>query len=48
MDPKLTLLVMLIGTILALSHWNDGKAGRMRDRIAVWRWREFVPGRRKE
>jgi hypothetical protein len=48
MDPKLTLLFMLIGTIIGLSHLGDGKLGRVRNRIAVSRWREFVPGRRKQ
>jgi hypothetical protein len=48
MDPKITLLFMLIGTILGLSHLSDGKLDRMRNRIAVRRWREFVPGLRKE
>jgi len=48
MDPKLTLLFMLIGTIIGLSHLSDGKLDRVRNRITVRRWRQFVPGRRKQ
>ena len=47
MDPKLTMLFVLIGTIIGLSHLSDDTLGRMRRQIADRRWREFVPGRRK-
>ena len=47
MDPKLTLLFLLIGSIIGLSHLNDDKLARMRLQLVIRRWREFVPGRRK-
>ena len=48
MDPKLTMLMLLIGTIIGLSHLSDENIGWMRRQIAARRWREFVPGRRKD
>ena len=48
MDPKLTMLMLLIATIIGLSHLSDENIGRMRRQIAARRWREFVPGRRKD
>ena len=48
MDPKLTMLMLLIATIVGLSHLSDENIGRMRRQIAARRWREFVPGRRKD
>jgi hypothetical protein len=47
MDPKLTMLFVLIGTIIGLSHLSDDTLGRMRRQISGRRWRELVPGRRK-
>jgi hypothetical protein len=47
MDPKLTILFLLIGSIIGLSHLNDDNLARMRRQLIVRRWREFVPGRRK-
>lgn len=47
MDPKLTILFMLIGAVIGLSHLNDEKLGRMRRQLVRRRWREFMPGRRK-
>jgi hypothetical protein len=41
MDPKLTILFVLIGTIVALSHLGAGGFARLR------RWRQFVPGWRR-
>jgi len=43
MDPKLTILFMLIGAIIALSHLNDENLGRMRRRLIELRWRKIVP-----
>jgi hypothetical protein len=41
MDPKLTMLFMLIGTIVGLSHLSER---RRPERQAVSRaWRRFVP-----
>jgi hypothetical protein len=48
MDPKLTMLMLLIATIVGLSHLSDENIGRMRRQIAARRWRDFVPGRRKD
>lgn len=47
MDPKLTLLFLLISGIIGLSHLNDENLGRMRSQFVIRRWREFLPGRRK-
>jgi hypothetical protein len=47
MDPKLTLLFLLIGAIIGLSHLNDERLGHMRRQLVLRRWREFVPRRRK-
>jgi len=47
MDPKLAILFMLIGAIIGLSHLSDENLGRMRRQFVSWRWREFVPLRRK-
>jgi hypothetical protein len=47
MDPKLTLLFLLISGIIGLSHLNDENLGRMRSQFVIRRWREFMPGRRK-
>lgn len=33
MDPKLTILFMLIGTVLALSSTSDGFVDRVRQQI---------------
>jgi hypothetical protein len=48
MDPKLTILFLLIGTVIALSNLTDERLARMRRQLAARRWREFVPGRRKD
>jgi hypothetical protein len=47
MDPKLTILFLLISSVIGLSHLNDENLGRMRRQLVVRRWREFVPGWRK-
>lgn len=47
MDPKLTILFMLIGVIIGLSHLSEENLGRMRRQFADRRWREFVPLRRR-
>jgi hypothetical protein len=48
MDPKLTMLLLLIGTIIGLSHLSEDRLGYVRRQIAGRRWREFMPRRRKE
>jgi hypothetical protein len=47
MAPKITVLMLLVGTILGLSHLSEERLTRMRRQFAMRRWREFVPGRRK-
>ena len=47
MDPKLTILFVLIGTIIALSHVSEGGFDRMRQVGVSRRWRQFVPGWRR-
>ena len=47
MDPKLTILFLLIGAVIGLSHLNDENLGRMRRQLVGRRWREFVPLRRR-
>jgi hypothetical protein len=47
MDPKLTLLFLLIGTVVGLSHLSEENLTRMRRQLVDRRWREFVPVRRK-
>ena len=37
MDPKLTILFMLIGTIISLSHLGDENLAKIKDR-----WRNVI------
>ena len=48
MDPKLTILFLLIGALLRFRNLSDEKLARVRRQLAARRWREFVPGRRKD
>ena len=47
MDPKLTILFLLISSVIGLSYLNDDTMSRMRRQLVGRRWREFVPGWRK-
>ena len=47
MDPKLTLLFLLIGVIVALSNLSDERLARMGRQLIDRRWRKFVRIRRK-
>ncbi len=47
MDPKLTILFLLISTVIVLSHLSDENLGRMRRQFVNRRWREFVPLKRR-
>ena len=47
MDPKLSILFMLIASIIALSHFGEDNLGRMRRQLVDRRWREFLPPRRR-
>jgi hypothetical protein len=47
MAPKLTILFVLIGTIVTLSHAGQGSFDRVRLARVARRWRQFVPGWRR-
>jgi hypothetical protein len=47
MDPKLTMLFLLIGAIIGLSHLSDENMARMKQQFAPRRWRKMLPGQRK-
>jgi hypothetical protein len=47
MDPKLTMLFLLISGVITLSHLNDENLDRVRRQLLARRWRNLVPGRRK-
>jgi hypothetical protein len=42
MDPKLTILFLLVGGVIVLSHLNEDNLGRMRRRFAARNWRQLV------
>jgi len=45
MDPKLTMLFMLIGVIVSLSHVSERRESEPRPAKRVWR--RFIPVRRR-
>jgi len=47
MDPKLTILLMLIACIIGLSHLGDETSRRMRRLLPGQRIRNMMPGRRR-
>jgi len=47
MDPKLTILFLLISCVIGLSHLNEENLGRVRRQLVSRRWRDFVPSRRR-
>ena len=47
MDPKLTILFLLISSVIGLSHLNDENLGRMRRQLVDRCWREWLPLRRR-
>ena len=47
MDPKITLLFLLIGSVIGLSYLSDEILERIRRQLTTTRWRDFVPGRRR-
>ena len=47
MDPKLTVLFVLIACVIGMSHLTEENLGRMRRQFVNRRWREFVPSRRR-
>jgi hypothetical protein len=42
MDPKLTMLVVLFGAIIGLSHLRADHLTRLRQQLAFRRWRKTV------
>ena len=47
MDPKLTMLFVLIGAVIVLSHLTDDNLTRVRRQLIDRRWRNFVRISRK-
>jgi hypothetical protein len=47
MDPKLTILFLLIGCVVGLSHLNEENMARMRRQLAGLNWRQLMPHRRR-
>jgi hypothetical protein len=47
MDPKLTLLFLLIGAVIVLSNLGDDSLTRMRRQLADRPWRNLMRVRRK-
>jgi hypothetical protein len=47
MDPKLTILFMLIGSIIVLSNLTDGTFRRIRRQLATRNLRRLMPGLRR-
>lgn len=47
MDPKIAILLMLIGSIITLSHLSDGSFDRARRQFGRLRWRDLVPSLRR-
>ena len=47
MDPKITILFVLIGVIIALSHLNEERLHRFWRQFAGRGWRDFMPVRRR-
>lgn len=47
MDPKLTMLFVLIGAVVALSHLTEDNLTLMRRQLIDRRWRNFMRISRK-
>ncbi len=47
MDPKLTILIILIGAVIVLSHLTEGNLRRLRRQFVDRRWRKMMPLRRR-
>ena len=43
MDPKLTMLFVLIGTIIGLSHLGRENLTKMKSKFDRQRWHDIVP-----
>ena len=42
MDPKLTIVFLLISSVIVLSHLSEENLGRMRRQLAARNWRQMV------
>jgi hypothetical protein len=47
MDPKITILFLLIGAVIVLASLTDGNLERLWRQVAERGWRGFVPTRRR-
>ncbi len=47
MDPKLTILFLLVGCVIGLSHLSEENLGRMRRQLVSRKWRQLMPLRRR-
>jgi hypothetical protein len=47
MDPKISILFALIGSIIVLSYLTDDNLRRMRRPFARGAWRQLMPSRRR-
>lgn len=47
MDPKITILFVLIAAIIGLSYLSDANLARMRRQMLARRWRMLMPVRRR-
>jgi hypothetical protein len=47
MDPKLTILFLLIGTIICLSHLSREIMTKIKRKFEIQHWRGIVPRWRK-
>jgi hypothetical protein len=47
MEPKLAMIFVLIGAVIALSHLTEEKLAGLKQRLAPGHWRKFRPARRK-
>jgi hypothetical protein len=43
MDPKLTMFVVLIGSIIALANLRVDHVARLKDALSLRRWRKTDP-----
>lgn len=47
MDPKITLLIVLIGAVIGLSYLTEENVSRFRRRLVALRSRTLTPLRRR-
>lgn len=47
MDPKIIILLVLIGAIIGLSYLSEKNLGRIRRRLVGRSWRAWMPSWRR-